>query len=174
MTDPNILTLPQQNNFFPPVQTFKGVAQGHKAARELTTQRVVYRGITESAGAQELFIDNDPEYRLTLPNQSAIRATWQGLAYNLDIANFADGTIANSGGVFTVVRHGPSGENMALTVVTAGAIFVFSINATNKSVVLNVTPGSASRMLWTCMVDIVGIGRYAAAFHHSKEFTNEP
>lgn len=171
---PNQLEFPQTNNFFPGIDAFKGVSKGHALSRELVAQNIVYRGITESAAATEIFIDNDPQYRLTIPNNSVIQAEWRGIAWNIDAANNVDGTVALSSGAFNVRRYGNNGELNAFNPTTPGVGFVFNYNSTFQAITCTVTPGTTDTVLWLVRLSALAVGRFAAATNYGRDYTGIP
>lgn len=158
------------SDFFPEIQMPKGSIYAQKFMREMVAQKITYRGITASAGAQELFIQNEPNVRLTIPEKSGAVAQWMGMAYNMDSAVGVDGSLFRGVGAFTAERYGAGGGTLGLTVLS-GTGFVFSASNVLKSIICTVTPGTTARVLWLLSLEIIALGDGSAPFSASPEYT---
>ena len=137
----------------PQVQDPKSVNQLHKFRFDQYFPPVIFQGVTENATPTEIFIDNQPNFRLELPENSVLMATWIGAAFNTTAGvGTVQGNVAAGQGSFSAIR---ASTTFVLNGAATGTAFVFTANDTLDQMVCTVTGVAAARIVWKCEVKIV-------------------
>lgn len=137
----------------PQIQDNKSTNMLHKMRFDQYFPPVIFQGVTENATPTEIFIDNQPNFRLELPENSVLFATWLGVAFNTtDGVGTVQGNVAAGEGSFSAIR---AATTFVLNGVATGVGFVFTASDALDQMVCTVTGVAAKRIIWKCEVKLV-------------------
>lgn len=157
-------------DFFPQIQGSKTLELASKLSREYQRQHVRYEGITENANPTELFIDNETGYRLQIPKNGCMVATWQGCAFNM-----TDGVGTTQAEVFSGIGQfsGRRADTSFLvgSVAIAGTGFAFTCDDSLDAMRCTVTGQAGKRIIWVCHLDVTFAGQISAPTVASPFYT---
>lgn len=152
------------------LQDSKSIHLAHKLNRELIVPNIMYQGITENATPTELFINNEPNFRLTLPPNGVAIVRWMGTAFNLtDGIGTTHGDVAASVGQFSMKRADTAFVVGPLA-ITNGTGFTFTLDDTLDAAVLTVTGQANKRIAWTLMCDVLFAGQISPPVIADRSF----
>lgn len=137
----------------PQIQDTKPVNQLHKFRFDQQYPPIIYQGVTENATPTEIFIDNQPNFRLEIPENSVMFATLIGCAFNTTLGvGTVQCNVAAGQGTFSAIRAQTAFVTNGLA---TGAGFVFTMNDVLDQVVCTVTGVAAARIIWKCECKVV-------------------
>lgn len=137
----------------PQVQDPKSVNMAHKLRFDQYFPPVIYQGVTENATPTEIFIDNQPNFRLELTENCVLFARWIGCAFNTtDGVGTVQGNVAAGEGTFSAIR---ATTTFVLNGAATGVGFVFTASDALDQMVCTVTGVAAKRIIWKCEVKLV-------------------
>lgn len=152
------------------LQDVKSIHLAHKLNRELIVPNIQYQGITEDATPTEIFINNEPNFRLILPNNGVMLAQWRGVAFNLtDGVGTTHGDVAASVGQFSCKRA-ETNFVVGPLAITNGTGFTFTLDNTLDAAVLTVTGQANKRILWVLNLEAIFAGQITPPVVANRSF----
>jgi hypothetical protein len=107
-----------------------------------------YVGVTTSDVATEIFLENQPNQRLEIPDNSVLYLQWAGVAFNLTTGlGTTHGNVFAGEGSLTARRATTA---FALVGAAVGTGFIFTANDVLDALVCTVTGVAGQRIIWEC------------------------